>query len=67
MLKLRSVKEMKKIFVVFVLALLIAILYGASFSVLGPKGGGGKKPPADETPANPEIAYTAFSDNIMNL
>ena len=49
---------MKKIFTVFVLALLIAMVLGASSSVYAPKGGGGK-PPEDEdpTPADPAIAY----------
>ena len=50
---------MKKIVVVFVLALLIATIFGASSSVLAGKGGGGKPPKddPDPTPADPAIAY----------
>ena len=52
---------MKKIYVVFVLALLIATIFGASSSVLGVKGGGGKPPKDDPTPADPAIAYMGDS------
>ncbi len=52
---------MKKIFVICVCVLLIATIFGASFSVLAAKGGGGGgKPPKedpDPTPAEPAIAY----------
>jgi Tol biopolymer transport system component len=57
---------MKKIFVIFVLVLLIATMFGASFPVLAAKGGG--KPPkedSDSTPANPVIAYHGgIRDNV---
>jgi Tol biopolymer transport system component len=61
---------MKKIFVAFVLVLLTATMFGASFSVLAPKGGcGGGKPPKDEdpTPANPSIAYRGGSRDNFGL
>ena len=48
---------MKKIFVICVLALLIATVFGASYSVLAGKGGGGKPSKEDPTPAEPAIAY----------
>jgi Tol biopolymer transport system component len=50
---------MRKIFGIFVLVLLIATIFGATCSVYGPKGGGGKPPEEDPTPAEPEIAYVS--------
>jgi Tol biopolymer transport system component len=63
------VKEMKKIFVVFVLVLLIATIFGASSSALAPKGGGGKPPkdPPDPTPADPAIAYRGGNRDDFGL
>lgn len=49
---------MKKIIVICVCLIMIATVFGASVSVLGGKGGQGKKPPKDDpTPADPAIAY----------
>jgi Tol biopolymer transport system component len=61
------VKEMKKIYVIFVCAFLTAMVYGASLSALAPKPekppGGGKETP----PADPEIAYANENDiMVMN-
>jgi Tol biopolymer transport system component len=60
-------KEMKRIFVIFVLVLLIATVFGAAYSVYAPKGGGGKPPEEDPTLANPEIAYISGGRNDYGL
>jgi Tol biopolymer transport system component len=61
-------RKMKKIFVILVCLLMIATVFGATFTVLAGKGGGGKPPkddPPDEPPVDPAITYIpSVDDNI---